>query len=155
MSCVGQGYLTVSDTWFPVDTEIHAYHQEPIQVRLHDRRGGPLLFAVECMFTMYEYRLLDRRERELLVYHWQPGPSYAGPDHPHLHVSASLNAATSAIDQRQIDLDKLHLPAGRVTLTAVVRSLITEFEVEPLRSDWMRVLDEAEAAERDAASPPR
>jgi hypothetical protein len=42
-----------------------------------------------CASTrMYEYRLLDRDERELLVYHWQPGEDFLGPDHPHVHVSA-------------------------------------------------------------------
>ena len=100
---------------------------------------------------MYSYRLLDRRERELLVYHWQPGPRYAGPDHPHLHVSASLRAATSALDEREIDLDKLHLPTGQITLAAVVRSLITEFGAEPLHPDWARVLDGAEAGELAAS----
>lgn len=102
----------------------------------------------------YEYRLLDRRERELLVYHWQPGPRFAGPDHPHLHVSASLRAVTSAVDERQIDLDKLHLATGQATLAAIVRSLITDFGVEPLRPDWARTLDDAEAAELAASGRP-
>lgn len=138
-------------------------------MRLGDREGGAILFTAERMFTvdphgadtsgsasvittMYEYRLLDRRERELLVYHWQPGPRYAGPDQPHLHVSARLLASTSAVDERGIDLDKRHLPTGHVTMAAVVRSLITEFGVEPLRADWARVLDEAEAGKIAAAS---
>ena len=99
------------------------------------------------MTRLYAYRLLDRRERELLVYHWQPGPRYAGPDHPHLHVSASLRVATSAVDEREIDLEKLHLQTGHVGLAALVRSLITEFGVEPIRPDWSRELDGAEAAE--------
>lgn len=114
-------------------------------------------YGVEASFgvvpTSYEYRLLDRLERELLVYHWQPGPSYAGPDHPHLHVSGSLDAATSAVGRRRIDLDKLHLPTGHVPLTAVVRSLVTELGVEPLRPDWARVLDDAEAGELEATGP--
>ena len=101
--------------------------------------------------SSYEYRLLDRLERELLVYHWQPGPSYAGPDHPHLHVSSSLDAATSAVERRQIDLDRLHLPTGPVTLAAFVRSLVTEVGIEPLRPDWARLLGEAEAGELAAA----
>ena len=102
----------------------------PSALHLSDRRGGSLLLDVRTLFAItrrttngsrvdflispavYEYRLLDRQQRELLVYHWQPGPRYAGPDHPHLHVSASLRAATSAVDEREIDLDKLHLPTG-------------------------------------------
>ena len=84
---------------------------------------------------MYQYRLLDHIERELLVYHWQPGSAYLGPDHPHLHVSASLNAQTSAVDRQSIDLDKLHLATGRVSLASVVRMLITELGIAPRRHD--------------------
>lgn len=86
---------------------------------------------------MYQYRLLDRDERKLLVYHWQPGDAYRGPDDPHLHVSASLSAQTNA-------LDKLYLATGRVSLASVVRMLITEFGVATRRHDWAEVLDRAE-----------
>jgi hypothetical protein len=97
---------------------------------------------------MYEYRLLDHDHEELLVYHWQPGPDYAGPDHPHLHVSAALNAQVDATTHRGIDLDKLHLATGRVTLPAVIRMLIAEFTVAPHRHDWREALDRAEAVLR-------
>ncbi|MBA3450076.1 MAG: hypothetical protein H0T18_02555 [Chloroflexia bacterium] len=93
---------------------------------------------------MYEYRLLDRDERELLVYHWQPGDEYQGPNYPHLHVSATLSAQISAIDRRSIDLDKLHLATGHVSLAAVVRMLITEFQIAPRRPDWREMLDRHE-----------
>lgn len=140
-----------------------------MMVRLADRRGGALLISAQriviidsddtdraigglaVLTRMYEYRLLDRQERELLVYHWQPGPRYAGPNHPHLHVSASLSAMTSAVDEREFDLDKLHLPTGQVALAAIVRSLITELGVEPTRPDWAHTLDDAEAAELAAS----
>lgn len=94
--------------------------------------------------VMYEYRLLDRYERELLVYHWQPGPDFLGPSHPHLHVSASLAAQVDAATRREIALDKVHLPTGQVSIAAYVRSLITEFGIAPLRDDWREVLDRAE-----------
>lgn len=90
---------------------------------------------------MYEYRLLDYDHRELLVYHWQPGPGARGPDHPHLHISAALNAQVDAIAHRDIGLDKLHIATGRVSLEAVVRMLITEFRVAPQRHDWREALD--------------
>ncbi|MFT4038674.1 MAG: hypothetical protein QM692_10880 [Thermomicrobiales bacterium] len=83
----------------------------------------------------YEFRLLDQLERELLVYHWQPGPGYRGPDHPHLCVSATLRAQTDAITTQRYDLDKRHLPTGQVTLAMIVRMVIEEFEVAPLRAD--------------------
>ncbi|MBA2521394.1 MAG: hypothetical protein H0V24_17190 [Chloroflexia bacterium] len=95
---------------------------------------------------MYEYRLLDYHNRELLVYHWQPGQGFAGPDPPHLHVSAALDAQIDALSQRQIQLDKRHLATGRVSLPAVVRMLITEFGIAPLRHDWRAILDRTETA---------
>lgn len=168
ISCVGQGRLVVSNTSFPPDVPLDARLLRPVVIRLGDREGGSLFLTVNRVFIleravsrpgdhgfivstrMYSYRLLDRLERELLVYHWQPGPRYAGPDHPHLHVSASLDAATSAVDRRRFDLDKLHLPTGQVALAAVVRSLIAELGVEPLRPDWARVVDDAEAGELEA-----
>ncbi len=98
--------------------------------------------------TAYAYRLLDRDERELLVFHWQPGPDFAGPDYPHLHVSASRIARVTATEERPLPLDKRHIPTGRVFLAAVVRMLITEFEIKPIVADWARRLAPTEAAFR-------
>lgn len=98
---------------------------------------------------MYEYRLLDHNHTELLVYHWQPGPEFQGPDHPHLHVSAALHAQVDAVTHLQIDLDRRHIATGRVSLEAVVRMLITEFGIAPQRPDWRRTLDRTEAALRE------
>ena len=95
---------------------------------------------------MYRYRLLDHDQTELLVYHWQPGPDYAGPDHPHLHVSAAFRAKLDAVTTREIGLDKLHIATGRVSLAAVVRMLIAEFGIAPQRADWRENLDRIEAA---------
>jgi hypothetical protein len=95
---------------------------------------------------MYTLTLHDSAHRELLVYHWHPGRSFLGPDHPHLHVSAALDAQVDAMSRREIGLDKLHLPTGQVTLAAFVRMLITEFNVAPIRSEWRDILDRAETA---------
>jgi hypothetical protein len=102
-----------------------------------DQSGSVLVVA-------YEYRLLDRDHRELLVYHWQPGREFAGPDHPHLHVSAPLAAQVVATTRRTIPLDKLHLATERVTLAAVIRMLIEEFGVSPIHRDWRRRLARAD-----------
>jgi hypothetical protein len=88
---------------------------------------------------MYQYSILDYWHKELLVYHWQP--DVVGPDFPHIHVSAALNAQIGALEQEQIALDKLHLPTGFVTLQSVIRMLITEFDIRPLRADWQTRLD--------------
>ena len=92
---------------------------------------------------MYEYKLLDKRHRELLVYHWQPGPGYRGPDIPHLHISSSLTAWTDAVSRQEIGLDTLHVATGHVLLADVVQMLITEFGVAPQRHDWRPILTRA------------
>lgn len=91
--------------------------------------------------TAYEYRLLDRKQIELLAFHWQPDVASRGPDHPHLHVSAGLSAWVSATERRRIDLDKLHIPTGLLSLADIVRMLIDEFAVAPLHDDWRARLD--------------
>ena len=114
-----------------------------------EETGNPLPRRWRTTTLMYEYRLLDHHHRELLVYHWQPGSSYLGPDHPHLHVSASLRAQVNACDTREIDLDRLHLPTDRVTFEAVIRMLISEFGIAPRRKDWQVTLDRTEAVFRE------
>lgn len=88
--------------------------------------------------TAYEYRVLDHHARELLVYHWHP--EAAGPDFPHIHVSATLDAQVDAMTRREIAVDKRHIVSGLVELRQFVRMLITEFEVHPLHLDWQRRL---------------
>lgn len=101
----------------------------------------------------------DVRRRELLVWHWQPGEDFDGPDRPHLHVSAKLMANTSPHDDTQIneiDLDTLHLATGRVSIEAVVRTLIEDFHVAPRQpakgQRWDQILDRAEATFRTEAT---
>lgn len=121
-----------------------------LSVRLQYRivpDAGPERFASwRVATTGYEYKLLDSLERELLVFHWQPGPTFRGPDHPHLHLSASLVARVSAIVTRELPLDRVHIPTGRITIEAVVRMLIAEFGVAPVVPDWERRLARTEAA---------
>lgn len=94
---------------------------------------------------MYEYRILDYHRTELLVYHWQPGLRFAGPDIPHIHLSAALMAQVDAISRLRIELDKLHLVTGQVSLQAVIRMLIAELKIAPRRPKWREILDRTEA----------
>ena len=84
----------------------------------------------------YLYALHDRRGVELLAWHWQPGPRFLGPDHPHMHVSVSLRPWANDAERGLLPLDKLHLPTESVALAAVVRTLIDEFGARPLLPDW-------------------
>jgi hypothetical protein len=59
-------------------------------------------------------------------------------------TSPPLSTQTSALERQSIDLDKLHLATGRVSLASVVRMLITEFGIATRRHDRAEVLDHAE-----------
>jgi hypothetical protein len=157
-SCVTAQRLRASRSLPDPDQLRSVRFDEPSSLRAPS--GGPgglfldafLLFAIvpigrrwQAAVRMYQYRLLDQQHAELLVYHWQPGAEFSGPDHPHIHVSATLNARTDALTTRAIDLDRRHVVTGQVSLAAVVRMLIEEFDVAPQRHDWRETLDRAEA----------
>jgi hypothetical protein len=79
----------------------------------------------------YDYRLSRAADDvELVSWHWHPRSGTPGP---HLHV------ASAEVSRR------CHLPSGRVSIEAVLRLLITEIGVPPLRADWAEVLDDSEA----------
>lgn len=69
---------------------------------------------------------------ECFAWHWHPG---SRPDY-HLHVAAQHPEAG--------DLARLHLPCGPTSFSAVIRFLIAELDVRPLRGDWDVVLGQAE-----------
>lgn len=104
-----------------------------------ERNPSALLIAMRS----YRISLLDRNGREALAWHWQPGSEYAGPDHPHLHVSAAVGFPDGRGHRTTVDLDKLHLPTGPVSLAGIVRMLVEEFGVQPIGGDWReRLADE-------------
>jgi hypothetical protein len=158
--------LAVSSYAFSPNEPNTAAFLEPVSLR--GQAGGPsgLFLDVAHMFMiveagpqqwrvttrMYEYSLLDYDQTDLLVYHWQPGSGFGGPDHPHLHVSATLDARVDAITNQSIDLHSRHIATSRVSLEAVVRMLIDEFQVEPQRDNWQDLLDGTEAVFREEAT---
>ncbi|HKG25955.1 MAG TPA: hypothetical protein VKB09_09925, partial [Thermomicrobiales bacterium] len=70
----------------------------------------------------------------------------------HVHISAALNAAIDAVTTESIDFDNRHVATGVVTLPAIVRMLIEEFDVAPRRGDWREVLERSDASRRGEAS---
>jgi hypothetical protein len=173
-SCVTTQRLTTLRTYLtPAQTQTVRFTAPPVSLRAPS--GGPrgLLFDVSYIFAtteapevvhvrrhwrvvtrMYQYRLFDHARRELLVYHWQPGDEFLGPDHPHVHVSAALSAQIDALEFESIDLGRRHLVTERVSLAAFVRMLIEEFGVAPLRSDWRKTLGRTETIFRDEDPQP-
>jgi hypothetical protein len=78
-------------------------------------RTGAYLYTVNA----------DRLCGELFGWHWHPA-SESWCQWPHLHAP---------------DEDGDHVPTGRVAFEQVIRWLIEELNVSPLRHDWADVLD--------------
>lgn len=86
----------------------------------------------------YWYQLRQSNGPEILAFHWHPNVGRGQIPSPHLH----LGLPTASIDIG----GKRHIPTGRVAIEAVVRFLIQEVQVRPLRADWQDVLDRNEPA---------
>jgi hypothetical protein len=95
--------------------------------------------------TSYVYAISDLDSRELLAFHWHPSGVSAHVS-PHLHISSQLPEISLGARQPRIRLSDMHLPTGFITFADIVRLLIDEFGVEPLRDDWREVLAEDKAA---------
>ena len=72
------------------------------------------------------------RRREFLAFHWHPQSRVSWP---HIHVRAGVEPA----------LATAHIPTGRVPFEDIVRMLIDDLGVRPLRDDWRDVLAQTRA----------
>lgn len=90
----------------------------------------------------YVYRVdLQAADSEVLSWHWHPLTTANRPN-PHIHITADDPGLGVA-------LDKLHVPTGRVSFEEVVRFLIRDLQVQPLRDDHEDILEEAEGRFRE------
>ena len=80
----------------------------------------------------YDYVTYDAEQREVLLYHWHPrGNSPVSTPHLHLEQGARVGRP---------EVRDAHLPTGDVSLNAILRVLIEEMDVRPLRPDWESIL---------------
>jgi hypothetical protein len=93
----------------------------------------------DARIDSYIYRLLDREHNGIVAYHWHPA-GISSVRHPHLHLSNQIRPIELGRNQTPLPLADMHLATGIVPLAHVVRMLIEEFGVEPLRDDWDAVL---------------
>jgi hypothetical protein len=97
----------------------------------------------EVYVLKYFYRLSGEDGREIFGFHWTPDSLEPGEvTFPHLHVGPGVTLGRTL--KGGIDLNKVHVPTGRVSLPAIIRMAIVEFGVKPIRSNWERVLDRSE-----------
>jgi hypothetical protein len=84
----------------------------------------------------YRYTVSDRDGHELVSYQWHP-QARSPVTSPHLHLGSRLVRADSP-------LTPIHWPTGHVTFAEIVRALLRDQAVEPLRPDWDPVLRQSE-----------
>lgn len=86
----------------------------------------------------YMYTVLTSSRAEIIGFHWHPGGSSSWSD-PHVHIGSA------ALSSRGVFPPRAHIPADRQSFEAMIRWLITELRVPPLREDWQGVLDRNES----------
>jgi hypothetical protein len=103
----------------------------------------------DVLSSYYLYRILDRNEQEIVVYHWEPdGRSHIVKPHLHMPAAAPVTLAQaygSRIADQKTHLGKLHLPTGRIGIEEIVELLIVDFIVDPIFPNWKEILDEIRA----------
>ena len=86
----------------------------------------------QIQINSYFYDLLDSDGREVLAYHWHPRGN-SPITTPHLHPEQGAQVGRPEVRDA-------HLPTGDVSMEAILRVLIEEMGVRPLRPDWDSVL---------------
>jgi hypothetical protein len=126
------------------DLRLGVYHSYTV-VQTDEQDRGPY----KVSSSSYQYSLLDRNEREIVVYRWHPEGVNTFAD-PHMHVSGAapieLALAPGEAEPRELAINKAHFPTARFFLEDVVALLIREFDVAPRRADWADVLNDNLAA---------
>lgn len=96
-------------------------------------------FAVREVAYLYEIAHVSGRE--VFSFHWTAEAAYPGAvTFPHLHIGPALLAQRPTLLIE--DVPKVHVPTGPIALGAVVRLLIVELGVVPLRADWMEIIED-------------
>jgi hypothetical protein len=83
----------------------------------------------------YWYHVVSDAKTEVLLFHWHPDGK-STEQGPHLHIGSSQLTREAVISHKD------HLPTGRVSLESVIRLVIANYGVVPLRSDWQERLAE-------------
>jgi hypothetical protein len=96
--------------------------------------------------TAYIYQILDSTGNEIIAYHWHPAGA-SRVIHPHLHISSRVNPIPVGRGPDELALADLHIASGVVRLGDIVRFLIEELDIAPLRDDWRQILQRTDPEE--------
>ena len=98
------------------------------------------LWQVRTVERIYE--VADADGGLIVTFHWHPAESER-VTWPHLHAYGQ---------HPSVELHKLHLPTGPLSIAAVVRFLIEDLSVVPRRPDWQPLLERHERAFRPTST---
>ncbi|HET8522635.1 MAG TPA: hypothetical protein VFL82_05330 [Thermomicrobiales bacterium] len=85
----------------------------------------------------YSYQIRQADGPEIAAFHWHPRSALSPVTFPHLHIERPVSPVDIGSGR--------HIPTGHVSIEAVVRFLIKELHVRPLRADWESVITDNEA----------
>lgn len=98
----------------------------------------------------YAYVVETDTRGEVVAYHWHTETPHT-PHVPHVHIGPALIGTDGAV--RRGDAHKIHFPTGIVSLASFINLAITEFGVEPRRSDWKAILSADQPTGTGGSSP--
>ncbi len=114
-----------SSLYFHMRQRIHIAEQTTARVSLR----------YQVVIDAWSYEIFDDEGQEILAFQWSRDEL---PKPPHVHVgSALLRGSAHPLAK---GFSKLHIPTARLSIEEVIRFLITDLNVIPLREDWDAVL---------------
>ena len=94
---------------------------------------------LEQQSYFYECSIDGNHPHELIAFHWDREPvGIAGRHEPHIHIGRATLSPGSAFSIS--NFHKLHIPSGYIRFPSVIRFLIEELGVEPIRPNWDEIL---------------
>ena len=109
-------------------------HLRPVSRYLVEETGGR--GAWQARTVEWIYVVADAAGNRIAAFHWHPVDS-GRVTWPHLHAYGQ---------HASVELHKLHLPTGPVSIASVVRFLIADLDVVPRRANWAQILERHEQA---------
>lgn len=128
----------------PVGKGYHLYLSQALQavkIRRHEYRLKTLAYA---------YRIGEGpRRTDRWVVRWEYNSKETQEEALHPRHHCHLPFKLTCFEDQSLDLDKMHISTGWVTIEEVIRFLIHELDIEPKQPDWDRRLRDSEEKFRE------
>lgn len=118
---------------FKINGPLNLFLQIGFNYKIIHVSHGYKIKTIRYYYTLYQKA--DHKLKPILAYHWHENDNSENPvTFPHIHF------------YYHPQLGKCHFPTRRMTLERVLRTLLTDCEVKPLKSNWEKILDENQKA---------